>query len=128
MKKALITFYRCVQNSQDLGTSDDHMLSSIHFYLDIAGKKRQDLYSIIKQTVGSNFNTSPIEVSAPIDYNEPFNYEAFRALVEKYYRKLVGSSNALISVSGNAKVHMQSNTFNMTETAELELKEPDASW
>jgi hypothetical protein len=127
MKKAVITFYKCIQNSQDLGSNDEHMISSIHFYLDIDGRK-EDLYSIAKQTVGSDFNTGVIEISAPVGYNGPFNYTTFRDHAEKYYRGLVGKSNAMIPVSGGGKVHMRNNTFDKIEKLELQIDDKDSSW
>ena len=35
-KNARVTFYKCIQDSQDYGSDDEHMVSRIFFFLEIA--------------------------------------------------------------------------------------------
>ncbi len=61
---ATVTFHRIVINSQQLGT-DEHMVSVMTFTLTIGDESFEKLMVVVKQPVGSDFNTAPLEVSAP---------------------------------------------------------------
>jgi len=126
-KTAKITFCKCIQDSQDYGSNDEHMVSRVFFVLEIADK-RFDLHADIKQAVGSSYETGPIEVGQPEEYRGPFNYDAFRDAAEKYYRSLVGSSGRGISIQGGTNIRMRNNTFVQNMIAEFEVKEGSAGW
>jgi len=102
--KATVTFTRCVVNSQELGSNAEHMVSRVGFGLAIEGRTFTDLYVVVKQTVGSNFETADLEVGPPQGYTGPFNHIAFRAAVERYYRNCVGSTGMGFRVQGAAHV------------------------
>ena len=123
MKKAIIQFERCIQDSQDFGSDDEHMISRVFFSLEIAGKKYEGLYANLKQTVGSNYETDPIEVSPPIGYDGTINYAGYREQVEKYFRSLVGSQGSGIRIVNSSNIRMQNNTYNMPRTYEFTMQE-----
>ena len=54
-----MTFQRCVQDSQEFGSDDEHMVSRVFFGLEIGGNAYHDLHVDIKQTVGSEFEGGP---------------------------------------------------------------------
>jgi hypothetical protein len=116
---ARVTFYKCIQDSQDYGSNDEHMVSRVFFFLEI-DEKRLDLHADIKQTVGSSFETE--------NYKGPFNYDAFRDAAEKYYRSLVGSLGGGIRIQGGTNIRMRNNTFIQNMIAEFEVKEGSAGW
>jgi hypothetical protein len=91
MAQATIKLQRLVQDSQEYGSDDEHMVSRVFFDLEIDGKKYQGLHCDVKQIVGSSFETAPLEVSALAGYKGPFNHQAFQQVIERYYRSLVGS-------------------------------------
>ena len=126
-ENARVTFFKCIQDSQDYGSNDEHMVSRVFFVLEIGGKKF-DLYADIKQTVGGDYETGPIEVAQPENYRGPFNYRAFRDAAEKYYRSLVGSSGRGIRIQGGTNIRMRNNTFIQSMIAEFEVKEGSAGW
>jgi hypothetical protein len=126
-KNARVTFYKCIQDSQDYGSDDEHMVSRIFFFIEI-DEKRFDLHADIKQTVGSSFETGPIEVRLPEYYRGPINYDAFRDAAEKYYRSLVGSLGRGISIQGGTNIRMRNNIFIQEMTAEFEVEEGSAGW
>lgn len=128
MKKAKVTFHKCLQDSQDLGSDDEHMVSRVFFTLEIDGKIFNDLHVDLKQSVGSDFETGCIEVGHPKGYKGPFNYTVFRDGVEKYYRSLVGSQGRGIRTQGGSRVRMRNNTFIQELTIEFEVGDADASW
>ena len=127
MGTAKITFYKCIQDSQDYGSSNEHMVSRVFFIFELSGKKF-DLYADIKQTVGSNYETSPLEIGRPAGYKGPFNYEAFRNGAETYYRSLVGSEASGFRIQGPANIRMRNNTSFKEMTVECEVDEGTAGW
>lgn len=110
MPTAKITFYKCIQDSQDYGSDDEHMVSRVFFTFEFGGQK-YDLYADIKQTVGANYEEGDIEVMSPAGYEGPFNYQAFRDAAEKYYRGLVGPSGTGINIRGGSNIGMRNNLF-----------------
>lgn len=123
-----ITFHKCIQDSQDYGSDEEHMISRVFFSLEIEGQKYENLHVDIKQVVGSNYESSPIEVCRPQGYQGPLNYEAFRNSVEEYYRSLVGSSGSGIHISGGTNVRMRNNVFVKEATVEFPVGEKEAGW
>src|SRR3990167_10154919 len=121
MKKAKITFTKLIQDSQDYGSDDQHMVSRAFFVIDVEGNVIKDAYADIKQTVGTDFETAPLEVSQPHGYAGPFNYMAFRQIAETYYRKLVGGGGSGIRIMGSSNIRMRNNTFVMPMAFELEV-------
>jgi hypothetical protein len=131
MAKARLIFEKCIQDSQDYGSDDEHMVSRIFFALEVEGKRYGGLYADVKQTVGSNYEEGPIETSSPrgASYKGPFNYDAFRAAIEKYYRNMVGSSATGIRIGSAARnVRMRNNIFERQEVVEFEVSGTDVSW
>ena len=57
MKKCKVIFRKCIQDSQDYGSDDEHMTSRVFFDLEIDGKIFKDLCADLKQTVGSDIET-----------------------------------------------------------------------
>lgn len=120
--KATVTFTKCVQDSQDYGSDDEHMVSRVFSDLTIDGRPYPGLHSDIKQVVGSNFESGDIEVGRPSGYSGPFNYTAFRDAAERYFRRLVGSAGSDIRISGGSNIRMRNNTFvqNYMETFDVD--------
>ena len=96
MKKCKVIFLTCVQDSQDYGSDDEHM-------------------------VGSDIETGIIEVGPPKGYDGSFDYIAFRDAAEKYYRSLVGSPGRVIHIEGGSNIHMRNNTLIQEMIFEFEL-------
>ena len=126
MGTAKIRFYRCIQDSQEYGSNDEHMVSRIFFTFELSGKTF-DLYADIKQTVGSSYETGPIEVGGPQGYKGPFNYDCFRNAAEKYYRKAVGFTATGIRIQGS-NIRMRNNTVYQEMTVECEIDEGAGGW
>jgi len=122
MSKAKITFYNCKQNYQELGSDDEYMVSRIFFILEIGKKKYTNLYADLKQTVGSDYETSPLEVGPPQGYEGAFNHEAFCGCAEKYYRSFVGSEATGIRIGRGARgIIMENNVLEKEMVCEFEI-------
>ncbi len=128
MATAIITFQKLIQDSQDYGSNDEHMISRVFFDMTIEGKTYTSLHADIKQPVGSSFESSALEISSPANYKGPFNHEAFRAIVERYYRSLIGATGSGIHISGGSNIRMRNNTFVQPITAGFEVKVSGGPW
>ena len=86
MPIATIHFKSCIQDSQDYGSNDEHMVSRVFLDLGTENGLYSNLTVDIKQTVGEKFDTGPLEVAKPRGYDGHLNYAPFREAVEEYYR------------------------------------------
>jgi hypothetical protein len=131
-----VTFHKCIQDSQEFGSDDEHMVSRVFFTIEAEGNSYPDMYCELKQTVGSNFESEPnIEVGIPqtsqdTKYSGPLNYDKFRKEVEQYYRSCVGSSGIGIKFgTGAKKIRMGNNTYTNEVRVQFEASEQQAaSW
>lgn len=129
MKKAKITFFKCVQDSQEFGSNDEHMISRIFFNAEYNGTVNTNLYAQIKQAVGSSFNEEQIEVSFPEGITGPFNFVAFSEAAKEYFLRLVGSGGSGINIGGGcSNIRMMNNTFQMPFEVEFDISEPGTAW
>ena len=44
MSKATVNFHRCIQDSQDYGSNDEHMVSRVFFDLEVGNKQFNGLH------------------------------------------------------------------------------------
>ncbi len=128
MANAKVVFHKLIQDSQDFGSNEEHMISRAFFSIEVDGNETQESHVDIKQSIGSEFESSPLEVSKPADYNGPFNYEAFRNATENYYRSLVGSQGSGIKISGGGNIRMRNNTFVQEAHANIEVSIENPAW
>lgn len=130
MTKIKVTFHECVQDSQDYGSDDQHMVSRVFFSMEVGGKRYAGLYADLKQAVGSDFETGHIEVSPPrgAKYRGPFNHDAFSKGAENYFRSLVGSKGRGIRIEGGGNIRMRNNRYSMPMTVEFEVAGADVAW
>jgi len=128
MSTAKVTFKKIIQDSQEYGSDDESMVSRIFFDLEMEGQIHVDLRVDIKQTVGSDFETAPLEIGPPQGYDGPFNYDAFRAEAEEYYRESFGSRGTAIHIEGGSNIRMMNNTVIRKKVAEFEVESGPNGW
>jgi hypothetical protein len=129
MEKAEITFKKCILDSQDYGSDDQHMVSRIFFELQTPKGDILDLYVNIKQTVGSDFETCPLEVSSPdLPEGIKIDFMAFRNEAERYYRGCVGESGKAFNIQGGVRVRMRNCKIDSIETCEVDISEHPKAW
>jgi len=104
------------------------MVSRIFFDIEVDGSPRGEFYVDLKQCVGSNFETGSIEVSSPQGYKGPFNYEAFRDGVEKYYRSLIGLRGKCVHIKGGDNIRMANNVYVKEVAIEFDVHDRYALW
>jgi hypothetical protein len=113
MPNFTVKFHKMIQDSQEFGSNDEHMVSRVFFTLMVDGKSVGECSANVKQTVGSEiFNNAEIEVSSPNEYNGPFNHLGFSEVVQQYLNRLIGIQGRGIQIRGKVpRVRMQKNTF-----------------
>lgn len=128
MAKVKITFQKCIQDSQEYGSNDEHMVSRVFFNIEVDGENKGEFSADVKQTVGGDYETTPLEVGIPKDYKGPLSYQPFRQAVEDYYRSQVGSSGRGIHIEGGSNIRMYNNTFIATKIIEFQAEGSDLGW
>lgn len=130
MSKIRITFKELIQDSQDYGSDDEHMVSRAFFDVQYDENLFENCSVDIKQTVGSNFEQYPLEVSNPKGYEGPNDWEKFRYNVEVFYRSQVGSEGSGINIQGGSNVRMRNNRFITSRTFEYQVdgRSQEAGW
>jgi hypothetical protein len=123
-----INVQKCVQDSQEYGSTDEHMVSRVFYSIDVDGASKGNYYSDIKQVVGSAYSSGNMEVSRPHEYRGPYDHNVFSDEVAGYFCKLVSSSGAMISLGGATNVRMRNNTFVVPYHFQFEAEGAVASW
>jgi len=133
--KVRVVFHECVQDSQEYGSDDEHMVSRVFFSIEVDGKQWSDklYHADLKQVVGGEFEKNPIEVGLPYDssgkpYSGPMNYEVFRNGAESYFRNLVGSKGFGIHIEGGSNIRMQNNRFVQEGSVEFQAADTRPQW
>lgn len=122
----IINFRGCLQNSQVLGSDNEHMVSKL--FLSINGESYE---CIVRQPHGSNnsFEEDPIEVETPDKLKGKINYGAFRQVAEHYYRSLIGSSGSGIRIGGGSRnIVMKDNSIMQPWSVEIPDLEKGGGW
>lgn len=116
-----VKFSRSIQDSQDFGSDDEHMVSRVFFVFVVNGKTSREYSADLKQTVGDDYLEGSFEVSMP-GYDGPFNYDGFRRCVEQYYRLLIGPSGTQIRLTGPGTFRMRDNQLGLNFECEFEAE------
>ena len=120
---ATIRFRRCVQDSQEYGSTDEYMVSRLFFDIEAAGKVIGSAHADLKQSVGDDFERGAIEVGRPQGYDGPWNHGSFSDAAVTYFRGLVGSSGKGIRIEGSTDIRMRDNVFAFEREFPIELPE-----
>ena len=121
MPKALLIFNTIIQDSQEFGSNNEHMVSQVFFDLRVGADLHTGLAADIKQAVGDDYENAPLEVSMPQSLADSVNYAEFWKLVEQYYRDSFGSTGSAFPLGPGAKGRMMHNVVNRRSVAEIEL-------
>jgi hypothetical protein len=72
-KRVRVKLKKCIQNSQEAGSNDSHMISRVFYEMVVNGNKQGSFYSDITQPVGSEYVAEDLEVTAPNGYKGAFD-------------------------------------------------------
>ncbi len=125
MSKLELIFSKCIQDSQEYGSNNEHMISRIFF--SINGIEYE---CNVRQTYGESFSfeKEPIEVESPDELKKIINYGQFRDEVENYYRQIVGKNGIGIRIDGGTNARMSNNTCIITHKATIEKAGMSGAW
>jgi hypothetical protein len=105
-----------------VGGDEEQMTSRIDCTFVVDGRSYPSCVDI-KQTVGADYATGPLEVSAPADYPGPIDLEAVREEMTAYYRRAVH-----VVPGFQGKVRMRNNRFISPYAFSFEADTPADSW
>ncbi len=128
MPKAIIRFSRCIQDSQDYGSDDEHMVSRVFFSLQTDAESFPDLMCDVKQTVGEAFETASLEVGPPKGYHGSLDYAPFRQAVEDYYRSCFGSRGRAIRIEDGSNGRLRNNLVAKDTEVRFSYTEDSEAW
>lgn len=128
MPKIRVTFKECIQDSPEYGSDDEYMVSRVSVDLAVDRADQGGFIADLKQAVGTDFDTGPIEVGRPVEvethkpYGGPFDQARFAEAASKYFRELLGSEGwALELRPGNRNERMQGNRFIRKKVVEFDV-------
>ena len=126
MTTATLTFQKLIQEAQDVSSTDpkqNHLVSRAFFRLDVNDKHYANMSVILRHPFGTDYTKEPIEVEKPFgSYAENWNQDAFRKIVEDYYRSAIGSQGKAMRIGpGSGNVRMRGNTIGFLKSYQLEI-------
>ena len=126
MSTATVTFHKLIQEAQDVSSTDskqNHVVSRVFFRLDLNDEHYADMSVILRQPFGTDYAKESIEVEKPFgSYAGNWNQDAFRKIVEDYYRSAIGSQGKAMRIGpGSGNVRMRGNTIGFLKSYQLEI-------
>jgi hypothetical protein len=119
---------RCVQDSQDYGSDDEHMVSRVFFKITVDGQAKADSHCNLKQLVGDSYESGEIEVGGPAGYSGAFDQQRFAREMTAYFRGLIGSSGGVINLAGSHYIRMKNITVRKRHSFQFEAGEAGHTW
>ena len=98
-KRVRVKLKRCIQNSQEAGSNDSHMISRVFHEMVVNGNKQGSFYSDITQPVGSEYVAEDLEVTAPNGHKGAFDQARFAKGIRNYYQRIAGSKSTTMKNS-----------------------------
>lgn len=107
MKNLRITFTACLQQSQAINDTKEHMDAIVSLTVSKRdGSDGKDFQCTVRQPDGGQraYEKDPIEVQTPDELKNKVNYQEFRDVVERYYRMMVGEDSHYIKTGGDTDI------------------------
>ena len=131
-------FEGCVLDSQNFGSTDDHMVSRAFFVLEREGSSLR-CFVDVTQPHRTTYNAEPVEVGPPKTrdggtLDGSWNHKGFRDLVESYYRGMIATGPTAISAENGRPIpisNVRMRNITMAKRQDFELDVPDflpGSW
>jgi hypothetical protein len=126
MTTATLTFQKLIQEAQDVSSTDpnqNYVLSKAFFSLEVGDNHYADMSVILRQPFGTDYTKEPVEVEKPFgSYAGNWDHNAFRKIVEDYYRSAIGSQGRAMKIGpGSENVRMRGNTIVFSKSYQLEI-------
>jgi hypothetical protein len=126
MTTATLTFQKLIQEAQDVSSTDpnqNYVLSKAFFSLEVGDNHYADMSVILRQPFGTDYTKEAVEVEKPFgSYAGNWDHNAFRKIVEDYYRSAIGSQGRAMKIGpGSENVRMRGNTIVFSKSYQLEI-------
>lgn len=124
MAEITIQFSRCIQDSQEWGSDDSHMVSRVFFTVERDGDDLGEYFADLKQTVGSD-PAGDIEVTHPSNdqgqLSGPFAHQAFSNVAKEYFRRAISQ----LGIEGEpvGRIRMRHNVIGETMTSTFDASD-----
>ena len=122
MLVATVAFRRCVVNSPDYGSNEEHVGSRIFFDLHIDETTLVNICVDVRQLARDGTENEPLLVSRPDGYDGPLNFSVFQRLVEFYYRQVVGVQWSMFA---NSNIRMCLEEWVLEHEMQVQFEVPD---
>lgn len=110
-----------LQNSQDYGTNDDHLVSVVRYEIVLDGQPQGSFESLVRQSAGGD-RADILEVGLPPGYGGPIDHQALSRCIESYFRSQVGAEGRGIRITGGSAI-MRDNRLVSAATCSFEVTE-----
>jgi hypothetical protein len=114
-------------DSQELGSSDEHMVSRFFMTID-DGQSVQESHVDVKQVVGSRYTEGQIEVGPLAGYRRPYNHGEIRERITDLYRRVIVGPGGLLSSTGGGVIRLQNLEFGLDQTIDVEADRSGGTW
>lgn len=122
MPVATVVFRRCVMNSRDSESDEQHVGSRMFFDLRIDERVFVNICVDVSHLVGDGAQNEVLLVSRPEGYDGPLDFPVFQSLVEFYYRQVVGDR---WSMFGNKNIRMRLEDWVLEHEMLVQFEVPD---
>lgn len=125
MEKVKLEFSKIIQDSQEYGSDNEHMISRVFFTID-----DEEFSCTVRQPYGESFSFehNPIEVDPVDNLKDALKYGEYKDAVEKYFRMAVGNQGQMIQISGGTNIRMKNNTFVFKHISFVEKAGFESGW
>ena len=133
MPVARVTFQKIVQDIEGYSSfksDDSHMVSTLHFSVEVNGQRFDNLHVEVRQPFGVNYESEPLEIAEPNGhYVGGWDHSVFADLCEAYYRGAISLIGSGVQLSADAGLRMRGNIFVFPDVFEFNVPEkPSGRW
>ncbi len=120
MNEVILNFHQCLQNTQILGSENEHLVSILYFRIE-----NREFQCVISQPEGEAFayDDSPIVAEMPEELVGILMYDSFQEAAENYYRSLIGPNGRAMRIIGGTNIVMRNNTIRIPASYSVQLIE-----
>ena len=95
-RKVKVVFRSCLQDTQGKAAGEKFLRGEVQMAVFAQGRTSPAETVVVKQTVGADFASDPLEITVPARFRDLLAVPAFRTAVEAYYRR-----HAIAGFGGN---------------------------
>ena len=121
MRRGRLEFTNLNYDSQELGSTEEQIVSRIFFDLYVRGDIHMGLFSDVRQVAGTNIDHASLEISLPPLLKDVINRQEFQDRVQENYREAVRSNGLGSQVSLDPPIRMHHKVVNYHKQVDIEI-------